>query len=197
MTCNHDIAYLVRNANARVQSGAALGTPVRPRAQHTPTCCRHEVVFVKREIQITICLLQTRSTARKAITRVTRMRAHMKVTPVPRPCARHVATPIRNKYMHAAKHVHGLIPNSLEAKHVNTHVKSRYTCRCHHHPKGHFHRTRNKCKREYVLLEVALHDIAIRKIRFGLPKSGNTKVVLRKRFIDMIMWIPNNGLDAI
>ena len=30
--------------------------------------------------------------------------------------------------------------------------------------------------REYVLLEVALHDIAIRKIRFGLPKSGNTKV---------------------
>ena len=32
MTCNHDIAYLVRNAcnaNARVQSGAALGTPVR------------------------------------------------------------------------------------------------------------------------------------------------------------------------
>ena len=40
MTCNHDIAYLVR-------------------AQHTPTCCRHEVVLVKREIQITICLLQT------------------------------------------------------------------------------------------------------------------------------------------
>ena len=38
---------------------------------------------------------------------------------------------------------------------------------------------------------------AIRKIQFGLPKSGNTKVVLRKRFIDMIMWIPNNGLDAI
>ena len=64
-----------------------------------------------------------------------------------RPCARHVATPIRNKYMHVAKHVHGLIP--------------------------------------------------IRKIRFGLPKSGNTKVVARKRFIDMIMWIPNNGLDAI
>ena len=63
--------------------------------------------------------------------------------------------------------------------------------------KATFHRTRNKCKREYVLLEVALHDIAIRKIRFGLPKSGNTKVVLRKRFIDMIMWIPNNGLDAI
>ena len=48
------------------------------------------------------------------------------------------------------------------------------------HPKGHFHRTRNKCKREYVLLEVALHDIAIRKIQFGLPKSGNTKVVPRK-----------------
>ena len=32
MTCNHDIAYLVRNAcnaNARVQSGTTLGTPVR------------------------------------------------------------------------------------------------------------------------------------------------------------------------
>ena len=51
-----------------------------------------------------------------------------------------------------------------------------YTCLCRPHPKGHFHRTRNKCKREYVLLEVALHDIAIRKIQFGLPKSGNTKV---------------------
>ena len=77
-------------------------------------------------------------------------------------------------------------PNSLEAKHVNTYVKSRYTCRCHPHPKAAFHRTRNKCKREYVLLEPELHDIAIRKIRFGLPKSGNTKVVSRKRFIDMI-----------
>ena len=42
--------------------------------------------------------------------------------------------------------------------------------------KATFHRTRNKCKREYALLEVALHAIAIRKIRFGLPKSGNTKV---------------------
>ena len=60
MACNHDIAYLVRNAcnaNARVQSGAAPGHD-RARAQHTPTCCRHEVVLVKREIQITICLLQ-------------------------------------------------------------------------------------------------------------------------------------------
>ena len=66
-----------------------------------------------------------------------------------------------------------------------------------HTQKATFHRTRNKCKREYVLLEPALHDIAIRKIRFGLPKSGNTKVVPRKRFIDMIMWIPNNGLDAV
>ena len=46
--------------------------------------------------------------------------------------------------------------------------------------KGHFHRTRNKCKREYVLLEAELHAIAIRKIQFGLPKSGNTKVVPRK-----------------
>ena len=44
------------------------------------------------------------------------------------------------------------------------------------HPKGHFHRTRNKCKREYVLPEAGSDDIAIRKIRFGLPKSGNTKV---------------------
>ena len=49
-----------------------------------------------------------------------------------------------------------------------------------HTQKATFHRTRNKCKREYVLLEVALHDIAIRKIQFGLPKSGNTKVVPRK-----------------
>ena len=81
------------------------------------------------------------------------------------------------------------------AKHGNTHVKSRYTCRC-HHPKGHFHRTRNKCKREYALLEAELYDIAIRKIRFGLPKSGNTKVVLRKTVIDMIMW-STNGLDAV
>ena len=46
--------------------------------------------------------------------------------------------------------------------------------------KATFHRTRNKCKREYVLPEAELHDIAIRKIRFGLPKSGNTKVVPRK-----------------
>ena len=38
---------------------------------------------------------------------------------------------------------------------------------------------------------------AIRKIRFGLPKSGNTKVVPRKTVIDMVMWIPNNGLDAV
>ena len=30
MTCNHDIAYLVRNANARVQSGDARDPPVRP-----------------------------------------------------------------------------------------------------------------------------------------------------------------------
>ena len=80
---------------------------------------------------------------------------------------------------------------------LDTHCMRPYTCLCRPHPKATFHRTRNKCKREYVLLEVALHDIAIRKIRFGLPKSGNTKVVLRKRFIDMIMWIPNNGLDAI
>ena len=29
-----------------------------------------------------------------------------------------------------------------------------------HTQKVTFHRTRNKCKREYVLLEVALHDIA-------------------------------------
>ena len=49
-----------------------------------------------------------------------------------------------------------------------------------HTQKVTFHRTRNKCKREYVLLEVALHDIAIRKIQFGFPKSGNTKVVPRK-----------------
>ena len=45
-----------------------------------------------------------------------------------------------------------------------------------HTQKVTFHRTRNKCKREYVLLEVALHAVVIRKIRFGLPKSGNTKV---------------------
>ena len=56
--------------------------------------------------------------------------------------------------------------------------------------KATFHRTRNKCKREYVLPEAELHAIAIRKVRFGLPKSGNTKVVPRKRFIDMIMWLP-------
>ena len=69
ITCNHDIAYLVRNAcnaNARVQSGAALGTPVR----------------------------------------------------------RHVVTPIRNKYMHVAKHAHGLILQFARGK-------SRYTWRCH------------------------------------------------------------------
>ena len=46
--------------------------------------------------------------------------------------------------------------------------------------KATFHRTRNKCKREYVLPEAELHAIAIRKIQFGLPKSGNTKVVPRK-----------------
>ena len=34
---------------------------------------------------------------------------------------------------------------------------------------------------------------AIRKIQFGLPKSGNTKVVPRKRFIDMIMWLPTTA----
>ena len=85
-------------------------------------------------------------------------------------------------------------PQFARGKRVNTHVNSRYTCLCRPHPKATFHRTRNKCKREYVLLEVALHDIAIRKIRFGLPKSGNTKVVLRKRFIDMIMWIPQQRL---
>ena len=95
------------------------------------------------------------------------MRVCSQAPPWARPCACHVATTIRNKCMHVAKHVH-------------THVKSRYTCRCHPHPKGHFHRTRNKCKREYALPEAELHAIAIRKIQFGLPKSGNTKVVPRK-----------------
>ena len=66
-----------------------------------------------------------------------------------------------------------------------------------HHPKATFHRTRNRCKREYVLLEVALHDIAIRKIRFGLPKSGNTKVVPRKTVYRHDHVDPNNGLDAV
>ena len=51
MTCNHDIAYLVRNAcnaNARVQSGASLGTPVRP---HVVTPIR---ITRKRECTCTI-----------------------------------------------------------------------------------------------------------------------------------------------
>ena len=68
--------------------------------------------------------------------------------------------------MHVAKHVHGLIPNSLEAKHVNTHVKSRYTCRSRPHPKATFHRTRNKCKREYVLPEAGSDDTEIRDIKW-------------------------------
>ena len=64
-------------------------------------------------------------------------------------------------------------------------------------PKGHFHRTRNKCKREYVLPEAELHAIAIRKIQFGLPKSGNTKVVPRKTVYRHDHVDPNNGLDAV
>ena len=34
---------------------------------------------------------------------------------------------------------------------------------------------------------------AIRKIQFGLPKSGNTKVCHAKRFIDMSMWTPTTA----
>ena len=60
---------------------------------------------------------------------------------------------------------------------MSTHVTLAFVA---HTQKVTFHRTRNKCKREYVLPEAELHDIAIRKIRFGLPKSGNTKVVPRK-----------------
>ena len=63
--------------------------------------------------------------------------------------------------------------------------------------KATFHRTRNKCKREYVLLEAELHAIAIRKIRFGLPKSGNTKVVPRKTVYRHAHVALHNGLDAV
>ena len=107
-----------------------------------------------------------------------------------RSCARHVDILIRNKYMHVAKHVHGLIPNSLEAKHVHTHVKSRYICRCHHHPKATFHRTRNRCKREYVLLEAGLHDPQFARSDLGFPNLGIRKLCHAKRFVHMIMWIP-------
>ena len=42
-------------------------------------------------------------------------------------------------------------------------------------------------------------DQMISKSRYQIAhaKSGNTKVVPRKRFIDMVMWIPNNGLDDV
>ena len=51
---------------------------------------------------------------------------------------------------------------------------------------------------EYLDYEQRL-DQMISKSRYQIAhaKSGNTKVVPRKRFIDMIMWIPNNGLDAV
>ena len=45
MTCNHDIAYLVRNANTRVQSGAAPGHAREPVAATTqrPLFTVHEI----------------------------------------------------------------------------------------------------------------------------------------------------------
>ena len=133
MTCNHDIAYLVRNA---CTVRPALGTPARSTHQHVVVM---KVFSGNAESQMPeTCSINTR------ITRITRKRECTRTIrwrPVD-PCNQHVYTLVRSKYMHAAKHVHGLIPNSLEAKHVNTHVKSRYTCRCHHHPKATFHRTR-------------------------------------------------------
>ena len=129
MTCNHDIAYLVRNAcnaNARVQSGDAPGHARAPPVQPIRVYFGTQQIHARRE---------------------TRARFD---------------------------------PNTLEAKHVNAPVKSRYTCLCRPHPKGHFHRTRNKCKREYVLPEAGSDDIEIRKIQFEFLKSGNTKVVPRK-----------------
>ena len=79
----------------------------------------------------------------------------------------------------------------LAAQHTSTTTATRHT------QKATFHRTRNKCKREYVLPEAELHAIAIRKIQFGLPKSGNTKVVPRKTVYRHAHVDPNNGLDAV
>ena len=53
------------------------------------------------------------------------MRVCSQAPPWARPCARHVATPIRNKYMHVAKHVQGLILQFARGKHLNKHVYSR------------------------------------------------------------------------
>ena len=164
MTCNHDIAYLVRNA---CTVRPALGTPARSTHQHVVVM---KVFSGNAESQMPeTCSINTR------ITRITRKRECTRTIrwrPVD-PCNQHVYTLVRSKYMHAAKHVHGLIPNSLEAKHVNTHGQITLHLPLPPPPKGHFSPyTKNRCKREYVLLEVALHDIAIRKIRFGLPKSG-------------------------
>ena len=99
MTCNHDIAYLVRNAcnaNARVQSGAALGPPVRPPRGYSNNT---QQIHARRE---------------------TRARFD---------------------------------PNSLEANtctRMSNHVTLAFVA---HTQKATFHRTRNKCKREYVLPE--------------------------------------------
>ena len=137
-----------------MQSGAALGTPVRPprgysNTQHaaqvrarssTPTCCRHEVVLVKREIQITICLLQTRECT-------CQLTLHLPLSPTPK---RPLFT------------VHEISVSVNMCFHTLNNMISRFA-----------------------------------RSNLDFPNLGIRKLCRAKRFINMIMWLTNSGLDAV